>query len=131
MSPAQPHSRRRRADRGAVTVEVASWLTLMLAALLAGVQVVMWGYAAMGARYTAARAAHATAVYGGTEAAGRADAAATLATAVGNGLQSPQVSITRTATIVTVTVTGTAVPVLPGIPVAVTATLTTDVERIN
>jgi hypothetical protein len=122
---------RRQIDRGAATVEVAGWVTLMLLAMLVGVQVVMWGYAALGARYTADHAAQTSRVQGGTAAAGTADAHAVLATVVGNGLQHPQVTVTRSATTVTVTVTGNAVAVLPGLSVPVTAAITTDVERIN
>ncbi len=95
MSVIQWCTRRRRADRGAATVEVAGWVTLMLLALLAGVQVVMWGYAALGARYAANHAAQTTRVHGGTAAAGQADADATLASVVGNGLQNPQVTVAR------------------------------------
>lgn len=131
MTVIRPRLRSRPADRGAATVQVAGWVTLMLMTMLVGVQVVMWGYAALGARYTANHAAQTTRVLGGTAAAGQADADATLASVVGNGLQDPRVTVTRTATTVTVTVTGNAVPILPGLSVPVTATIITDVERIN
>ncbi len=118
-------------DRGAVTAEVAGYTTLMLVALLAGVQVVMWGLAALGARYTANHAAQIARVYDATEAAGEADAQMLLDSAVGTALRDPQVTVTRTATTVTVTVHGSAVPVIPFAHPPVTVTVTAPVERLN
>jgi hypothetical protein len=123
--------RRRDGDRGAVTVEIAGYTTLMLLTLLVGVQVVMWGMAALGAHYTANHAAQTTRVYNGTAADGQADADAILTSAVGNALGDPQVSVTRTATTVIVTVRGTAVSIIPGFRPPVTVTVQAPVERIN
>ena len=123
--------RRLAGDRGAVTVEIAGYTTLMLATLLVGVQVVMWGMAALGAHYTANHAAQTTRVYNATAAAGQADADAILTSAVGNALDNPQVTVTRTATTVTVTVTGKAVSIIPGVHPPVTVTIHAPVERIN
>jgi hypothetical protein len=125
--------RRLGGDRGAVTVEIAGYTTLMLLTLLVGVQVVMWGMAALGAHYTANHAAQTTRVYNATVAAGQADADAILTSAVGNALDNPQVTVTRTATTVTVTVTvtGNAVSVIPGIHPPVTVTVHAPVERIS
>jgi len=131
-----PNQRRRRLggdhrhDRGAVTVEIAGCTTLMLLTLLVGIQVVMWGMAALGAHYTASHAAQATRVYGATVADGQADADAILTSAVGNALDSPQVTITRTTTTVTVTVHGTAVSIIPGFRPPVTATVHAPMERV-
>lgn len=126
-------TRRRRlgGDRGAATVEVAGYTTLMLLTLLVGIQVVMWGMAALGAHYTASHSAQATRVHGGTVADGQADANAILTSAVGNALNNPQVTITRSTTTVTVTVRGTAISIIPGFRPPVTATVHTPVERIN
>lgn len=118
-------------DRGAVTVEVAGYTTLMLLAMMIGVQAVMWGMATLGARYTANHAAQQTRVHGGTVAAGEADANAILDSAVGNALNDPQVEISRTATTVTVTVRGTAISIIPGFTPPVTVTVHAPVERIN
>jgi hypothetical protein len=123
--------RRLDGDRGAVTVEVAGYTTLMLLAMMIGVQAVMWGMAALGARYTANHAAQQTRVHGGTVAAGQADANAILTSAVGNALNDPQVEISRTATTVTVTVRGTATSIIPGFTPPVTVTVHAPVERIN
>lgn len=127
----RPRWRRLGGDRGAVTVEVAGYTVLMLLALMIGVQAVTWGLAALGARYTANHAAQQTRVHGGTVAAGKADANATLASAVGNALNDPQVDIDRTATTVTVTVRGTATSIIPGFRPPVTVTVHAPVERIN
>jgi len=123
--------RRLGGDRGAVTVEIAGYTTLMLLTLLVGVQVLMWGMAALGAHYTANHAAQTTRVYNATAAAGQADADAILTSAVGNALDNPQVTVTRTATTVTVTVTGNAVSIIPGVHPPVTVTIHAPVERIN
>ena len=125
------YGRRLRGDQGAVTVEIAGYTTLMLLTLLVGVQVVMWGMAALGAHYTANHAAQTARVYNATAAAGQADANAILTSVVGNALANPQVSVTRTATTVTVTVTGNAVSLIPGIHPPVSVTVHAPVERIN
>lgn len=122
---------RTRGDDGATTVEIAGYTTLMLAALLVGVQVVMWGMAALGAHYAADQAAQQARQYGATAADGQAQAASVLDSAVGNALNDPLVSVTRTATTVTVTVTGTAVSIIPGFHPTVSATSNAPVERVN
>jgi len=123
--------RRLGGDRGAVTVEIAGYTPLMLATLLVGVQVVMWGMAALGAHYTANHAVQAARVRGGTAAAGQADADANLRSAVGNALDDPHTTVTRTATTVTVTVRGTAISIIPGFRPVVTVTVQAPVERLN
>lgn len=122
---------RARGDEGATTVEVAGYTTLMLAALLVGVQVVMWGIAALGAHYAADQAAQRARQYGASAADGHAQAASVLGSAVGNALSDPQVDVSVTATTVTVTVTGTAVSIIPGFRPTVTATSNAPVERVN
>lgn len=122
---------RLRGDDGATTVEIAGYTTLMLAALLVGVQVVMWGMAALGAHYAADRAAQQARQYGATAANGQAQAAAVLGSVVGNALSDPQVEVTRTATTITVTVTGTAVSIIPGFHPTVSATSNAPVERVD
>ncbi len=118
-------------DRGAVTVEIAGYTTLMLATLLVGVQVVMWGMAALGAHYTANHAAQTARVHGANAAAGQADADAILRSAVGNALHDPQTTVTRSATTVTVTVRGTAISIIPGFRPPVTVTVQVPAERLN
>jgi len=122
---------RLRGDEGATTVEVAGYTTLMLAALLVGVQVVMWGVAALGAHYAADQAAQRARQYGASAADGHAQADRVLGSAVGNALSDPQVDVSVTATTVTVTITGTAVSIIPGFHPTVTATSNAPVERIN
>jgi hypothetical protein len=131
MSSLRRLRRRLGGDRGAVTVEIAGNTTLMLATLLVGVQVVMWGMAALGAHYTANHAAQTARVHGSTAAAGQADADAILRSAVGNALDDPRTTVIRTATTVTVTVRGTAISIIPGFRPAVTVTVQAPVERLN
>lgn len=118
-------------DHGAVTVEVAGYTTLMLLALIAGVQVVMWGLAALGAHYTANHAAQAARLYNATAAHGEADAHTMLDSAVGTALRDPRVAVARTETTVTVTVEGQAVQVIPFVRPPVTVTVTVPVERLH
>jgi regulator of protease activity HflC (stomatin/prohibitin superfamily) len=92
---------------------------------------VMWGMAAQAARYTANHAAQTARVYNATAAAGQADADAILTSVVGNALDNPQVTVTRTATTVTVTVRGNTVSIIPGIHTPVTVTVHAPVERTN
>jgi Flp pilus assembly protein TadG len=128
------HRRRQRrlgGDRGAVTVEVAGYITLMVLAVLVGVQVVVWGMAALSAHYAANHAVQTARLYGSSAAAGEADANTILASAVGNALGDPQVTVTRTATTATVTVSGTANALIPGLRPQVTVTVQAPVERIN
>lgn len=128
-----PHPRRRRfdGDRGAVTVEVAGYTLLMLLALMIGVQAVTWGWAALGARYTANHAAQQARLHGGTVADGQADATTILTSVVGTALNDPQVDIDRTATEVTVTVRGRAALIIPGFRPLVTVTVHAPVERLS
>lgn len=120
-----------RGDGGAATVEIAGYTTLMLAVLLVGVQVVMWGMAALGARYAADQAAQHARQYGATEADGQTQAQTVLDSAVGNALGDATVTVDRTATTVTVTVSGTAVSIIPGFHPGVTATANAPVERVG
>ncbi|MBI3686209.1 MAG: TadE family protein [Actinobacteria bacterium] len=114
-----------------MTVEIAGYTTLMLLTLLLGVQVIMWGMAALGAHYTADHAAQVTRLRGGSTTAGRADAQTMLASAVGGALHHPHLTLTRTTTTVTVTVSGTATSVLPGIAPPVSVTVHAPVERTS
>lgn len=123
--------RRQGSDRGSVTVEVAGYTTLMLLALTVGVQVVVWGLAALGARHTANHAAQVARLYNSTAVAGQADAQMMLDSAVGTALRDPHVTVTRTATTVTVTVHGQAVQVVPFVRPPVTVTVSVPVERTH
>jgi hypothetical protein len=91
----------------------------------------MWGMAALGAHYAADQTAQQARQYGATVADGQAAAASVLDSAVGNALNDPLVSVTRTVTTVTVTVTGTAVSIIPGFHPTVSATSNAPVERVN
>src|SRR5438477_3571250 len=118
-------------DRGSVTVEAPATITLMLLALLVGVQVVMWLMAAVGAHYTANHAAQTSRLYGSSAAAGQDDANVILTSAVGSALNDPTVTVTRTATTVTVTVRGTAFSIIAGFRPPVSATVQAPLEMIN
>ena len=68
------HRPHRYTDRGSTSVEMVAYTTLMLVALLIGVQAAVWGLAELACRYAASHALQATRVDGGSEQAGETDA---------------------------------------------------------
>ena len=118
-------------DRGLATVEMVGYMSLVIGCVILGVQLVVWGLAAYGARLAADHAAQAARVYGGSAAAGTAQADLMLDSAAGRGLRDPQVSVTRTATTVTVRISGHAYPVIPGLDPTVNVTMSVPVERAS
>jgi hypothetical protein len=130
----RPRGGRRRAgtsDRGSTSVEMVGYTTVMLAALLVGVQAAAWGLAELACRYAANHALQSTRVQGGSAAAGDADATAVLSTIDANLVGGPTVGVTRTATTTTVTVRGTAVQVIPFLHLPVGTSVSGPVETLN
>ncbi|GAA1025645.1 hypothetical protein GCM10009557_00360 [Virgisporangium ochraceum] len=123
--------RRLAADRGSTTVEMVGYTALMFAALLVGVQAVVWGLGELACRYAASHALQVTRVQGGTVAAGEADAATVLAAVGGNLVSGPQITATRNATTATVTVSGYAVQVVPFLKIPVGSTASGPVESLG
>ncbi len=107
-------------------------LVLLLALL---VQLGLWAIGDYAARAAANHALQTTRVIGGTEAAGRADAAALLAQFGGGSLLDPTITVTRTPTLTTVTIRGHARPIIPaslipGVQPVVTITVQAPTERV-
>ena len=131
LADGRPRSARQRpqADRGAATVEIVGYMTVVIVLLFLGVQLVMWAAASYGARLAADEAAQAARVFGATADTGRAEAELMLTTVVGRKLRDPQVTVTRTATTVTVHISGHASRIVPGLDLPVSVTVTAPVER--
>src|SRR5438046_5013737 len=105
-NPAATGQRRaRRGDRGSAAVEFALGAPILV--LLVGllVQIGLWAVGDFAARSAANHALQTTRVVGGTEAAGRDDAAALLRQSDG-WIIDPTVTVTRTPTVTTVTIRG-------------------------
>jgi peptidoglycan/LPS O-acetylase OafA/YrhL len=118
-------------DRGSTSVEMVGYTAVMLAALLIGVQVAVWGLAQLACSYAANHALQTTRVQGGTASAGRSDATTVLTSINGNLVTDAKVSTNRTATTATVTVTGTAVTVIPFLSLPVSTTVNAPVESLD
>lgn len=122
--------RRSSSDRGSTTVEAAGYTVLVLLTLTLLVQAAVWGLADLSARQAADHGAQTARVAGGTEQAGRADAAAMLQAINRNGITTADITVERGPETTTVTITGTVLQVLPwvDIPVHVQARAPTEPE---
>ena len=119
--------RRRLDDRGAVAVEFALAVPLLMLILVVLTQVFFWGMGYLAAHAAADHAAQTTRVVGGTAAAGQTDAEELLADLGGNFVGGPTVTVTRTATTTTVTIAGTA----QGLPIPIVVTVQLPTERFT
>ncbi|ONH51363.1 pilus assembly protein TadE [Frankia sp. CcI49] len=120
---------RRRADTGALTVEMIFVLPLVLTIVLILAQVTVWAHASHIAQTTATRALAAARADGGSVAAGEQQAQDTLDQLGRASLTSPQVTVTRDGEAATVHVHGTAASVIPGLRLGIDADAAGAVER--
>ncbi len=102
-----------RGERGSAAVEFALAAPLLVAILLLFVQVGFWAIGDCAARGAANHALQTTRVIGGSEAAGRSDAAALLTQFGGWFVQDPVITVTRSPTLTTVTIRGHARSIIP------------------
>ncbi|WP_370088186.1 TadE/TadG family type IV pilus assembly protein [Streptacidiphilus sp. MAP12-16] len=100
-------------DRGAASSEIAVVMPLLLLMLMGIVQVSLIVHAHHVAQAVAAQAVDAARAQGGTNAQGRADAQALLASLGTGALGRPQITVRRTATTVTAQVVGDVSGVVP------------------
>ena len=100
---------------------MAVYTPLLILLLTAGVQLTLWGWAQLAARHAANHAVHTTRVYGGTTEAGHADANTILDRTAPAALTGRQITVTRDNTYTDVTVEGSAIRLLPLIPLPVRA----------
>jgi Flp pilus assembly protein TadG len=133
-SPATGRRPARRGERGSAAVEfaiAAPMLVLIVALLWQGWVWAMGDYAA---RSAANHALQTTRVVGGTDAAGRDDAAALLQQNGGGFLDGTTITVTRTPTVTIVTIRGRAHSILPasllsGVQPVITVTVQGPTER--
>ena len=109
-------------------------ILVLLAGLL--VQIGLWAVGDFDARSAANHALQTTRVVGGTEAAGRDDAAALLQQNGGWFVDDPTITVTRTPTLTTVTIRGHARAVIPaslipGVQPVITITVQAPTERVT
>ncbi|GAA3302539.1 hypothetical protein GCM10020218_098280 [Dactylosporangium vinaceum] len=114
-------------DRGAVAVEFALAVPLIVAIIVILTQVFFWGMGYLAAHAAADHAAQTTRVVGGTAAAGQTDAEELLADLGGTFVGDPTVTVTRTAQTTTVTIAGTA----QGLPIPIVVTVQLPTERFT
>jgi hypothetical protein len=106
------------------------YTAVMLAALLIGVQTMVWGLAEMACRHAANHALQVTRVQGGNPAAGQADAATVLDQVGADLVSGPTIQATRGEATASVTVTGSALQVLPFLTLSVGTTVTGPIESL-
>jgi Flp pilus assembly protein TadG len=110
-------------DLGSTVVEVVVLVPLLMLLVLAAVQFVLWGHAEQVVQLAAAEANGAATVYGGTSGAGTRAAESVLSGA-GSSVGGARVVVRQDTTGTTsVRVTGTAPAVLPGLDLAVSASV--------
>ncbi len=114
-------------DRGAVAVEFALAVPLLILILVVLTQVFFWGMGYLAAHAAADHAAQTTRVVGGTAAAGQTDAEELLADLGGDFVGDPTVTVTRSATTTSVTFAGTA----QGLPIPIVVTVQLPTERFT
>lgn len=118
-----------RGDRGSVTSEMVLYSPLLFGLILLGVQMAMWGLAQLAVQHSAEHALQTTRVFGGTVAAGQADAEAVLNQTGSTLLHDQRIAVSRTADTATVTITAKAPRVVPFLSLSVSTTVTAPVER--
>lgn len=116
-------------DRGAVTVELVIATPLLLFALLAIIQFVLWSHATHVAQAASAQALASARVQDGAASAGRAAGQRLLDDLAHGPLQNSRLDVARSATEVTVSIRGEATPVVPGLHLHVHAEASGAVER--
>jgi Flp pilus assembly protein TadG len=121
-------ARRVRDQRGSGTVELVIATPLVLLLLGAIVQAALWAHAEHIAQAAAARGTEAARANGATPAAGH-DQARTTLDALGGALRAPSIDVTRTATTTRTQIRGSALAVVPGVHLPVTAVAEAPTER--
>lgn len=118
-----PRGRRRRRgrDRGDTSVEIVLFAPLMFLVVLVLFQAGAVFWADLSARHAAQQGLQTARVHGATGPDGQAAAAALLEEINPQGLSDVDITVVREADTTTVTVTGTALSIIPVIPIQITA----------
>jgi hypothetical protein len=120
----------RARDRGSTTVELVVATPLMLLLLMLVVQFALWAHAGHIAQAAANSGVQAARAYRSAPDAGSAEARTVLEHSAGSILTGVQVTANRDAQTATVTVTGQALAVVPGLHLAVRASVTAPRELV-
>jgi Flp pilus assembly protein TadG len=123
--------RRLRGEEGIATTEAVLVTPVLLLLVMTVFQFGLWYHAQHVATAAAEEGARTARAEQGTATAGRARAEAFLDQAGPTIVQDRTVDAARTADTVTVTVHGTAVAVIPGLHLSISATATSPVERFD
>ncbi|HZD67061.1 MAG TPA: hypothetical protein VE152_13275 [Acidimicrobiales bacterium] len=120
---------RRLGEEGLASVVVA--LPALLLVVWVAIQFALWGLAAHAAELAAADGGQAARAFGAEPGVGRATARGVLAS-MGSVIEAPVIRVTAgAASTVTVRVSGQVVPVLPGLPLRVSAVSTGPSQRFR
>ncbi|GAA1370222.1 TadE/TadG family type IV pilus assembly protein [Catellatospora chokoriensis] len=122
---------RRARDSGAVTVELAVAMPVLLLLILTAVQMAIWAHADNAATAAANRGVQAARAYQATTDLATAETNIVLAAVGGEVLNDTQVTVTRTTTAATVRITGHAQSLLPGLRLPVDVTVTAPLETVR
>ena len=117
--------RGRRDDCGAVAVEFALAVPMLVLILLTLLQVFAWGMGYLAVQAAADHALQTTRVVGGSTAAGTDDATSLLSQLGGKFVADPTVSVTRDLVTTTVSIHGAA----HGLPLPIVITVRAPIER--
>lgn len=122
MATGSKPRRRRGSDRGDTSVEIVLFAPVMLLAILVLFQAGAVLFADLSARHAAEQGVQAARLHGASGADGQVVAADLLEEINPKGLSDVDIDVVRDAETTTVTVTGTALPIIPIVPIQVTAT---------
>lgn len=122
---------RRARDSGAVTVELAVAMPILLLLILTAVQMAIWAHADNAATAAANRGVQAARAYLATTDLATAETNIVLAAVGGEVLNDTQVTVTRATTSATVRITGYAQSLLPGLRLPVDVTVIAPLETVR
>jgi hypothetical protein len=122
--------RRRLLDRGASSVEVVAYTSLLMAGVTILIQVLATALGVLACQAAANHALQTARVSGGTSAAATAQAGAVLTQFGRRLVTSPTIRSSRSPATTTVLVSGTALRVVPGLSVPVHATVSGPTEPV-
>ncbi|WP_280637313.1 pilus assembly protein [Nocardioides sp. W7] len=126
------HPRRRRGERGSVSIELVILLPALFALMFLGMQAALFYQARTVAIAAAQEGARAAGAEHGRESDGLGAADDFITEAGGDDvLTRAQVTVNRTTAIATVTVSGFSMSVIPGWKVRITQSATVPVERLT
>lgn len=120
----------RRRDSGAASIELLLATPLLGLLLMAAVQFALWQHAHHMMQAAANEGVQIARAYHSSAAAGRAETQTLLDDLSPDVLSGTSIHASRTATTATITITATTEPVIPGLTLPITVTVTAPVEAV-